>query len=73
MTQRYHNPFASSELVYPVGQKDVYQQFCQTSRELDDSLQSARYVQRRQQPIPTHGRPMVRGPLGRRPEETRSY
>ena len=31
MTQRYHNPFASSELVYPAGQQADYQSYVQRS------------------------------------------
>ena len=29
MTQRYHNPFVSSELVYPAGQQEDYQSYAQ--------------------------------------------
>ena len=30
MTQRYYNPFANIELVYPVEQRQYYERYCQT-------------------------------------------
>ena len=31
MAQRYYNPFATTRLVYPVDQRDFYQQYCRPS------------------------------------------
>ena len=37
--QRYYNPFSRTLLVYPVDQRDIYQQYCQSSRgsRIDDN------------------------------------
>ncbi len=33
MAQQYHNPFASMDLIAPKTQRDVYDRYCQTSRQ----------------------------------------
>ena len=40
MTQRYHNPFVSSELVYPAEQQEDYQSYAQRGSKSSDIDQS---------------------------------